>query len=108
MYNFKMFTILNNCTISKNAKIACITQNHNYTALWFVFVLVSSDCISKHFARHFVDQHIIHPMLDELSTLMEMLYVKFRYIQLPLLNLDEDSIILNHICTEWYHHVLHV
>jgi len=39
-----------------------------------------------------------------------MLYVKFRSLQLPLLNSEEVSIIimLNHICTEWYYLVLHV
>jgi len=46
--------------------------------------------------------------MDELGIFMEMLYVKFRHLRLQLLNSKEVSIILNHICTEWYYLVLRV
>jgi len=55
------------------------------------------NCINKRFAWHFVEQHIIHHTLDERSFFIKILYVKFRYLQLPLLNLEKVSIILNHV-----------
>jgi len=56
------------------------------------------------FNGHIVDQHIMQPVLGKLSIIIEMLYyVKLRCFQLPLLNSEKVSIIVNHICTERYY-----